>query len=120
MRYSEERAQWEHTKQEEAIHGFELTNYVDMPPSLRKEIHDLYKDRASLEATTRKLREAEATLRRYRSVVEVAASTYTDAVGQEHCSLCKRLVGSACAELPCLGGLARAALAATPAPKETP
>lgn len=38
MRYAADRAQWEHTDEEEALHGFDATGYENMPPSLAKEL----------------------------------------------------------------------------------
>ncbi len=41
MRHSSDRAQWEHTEEEEALYGFARTDGPDMPPSLRREFEGL-------------------------------------------------------------------------------
>jgi len=51
MRRSDERKQWEHTDEEEALHGFDLTADDDMPPSLRAELNE-YSDATTAAKTT--------------------------------------------------------------------
>lgn len=63
MRFSIDRQQWEHTVEEEKLHGLSVTRDADMPVSLRKLLADFREDVEKQEARVARLTTENSRLR---------------------------------------------------------
>lgn len=124
MRRSDERRQWEHTDETEALFGFQRTSYDDMPPSLATMLRGLRDQLATITAGRDALREALGTAERLlRLAVDGGMTDYTEAPNEPVCGFCGYEVTTCNAKLwdddgqpytednPCPGIEARAFLA---------